>query len=163
MNNGATIRSHPDGTARRFPVGAVLGTAGQTMLFTLIGSAGMVLAAFLDWIRPDNVIGTEISYRAFYRTTFSADVPFVRSAGAVVIAIALVAILGLAFRSGWLTRLAGAMGIIGSALFAITMYRVGMDVPASLGAGPWFMLGGGIVTMFGGFFATRPKVVVENS
>jgi len=165
MNNGAAaVRSTlPDDRSRRFPVGAVLGTAGQTMLFTLIGAAGMVMAAFLDWIRPENAMGTEISYRAFYRSTFSMNVPFVRSAGAVAIGLGLVAILGLAFRSGWLTRLAGALGIIGFALFTITLRRAGMDVPAALGAGPWFMLGGGIVAMFGGFFATRPKIIVRNA
>ena len=147
----------------RMGAGTVLGTAGQSMLFTLVGSAGLIVAAFLDWVRPDGLTGTDISYRAFYRTNFSVDATFLRSAGAVSILIGIVAILGLAFRTGWITRLAGALGIIAFALFTITMYRADADIPASLGPGVWFMLGGGIVTLFGGFFATRPRVVMPDS
>ena len=144
------------------PTSAVLGTAAQSMLFTLVGAAGMIVAAFLDWIRPDGISGTEIGYRAFYQREFTVDATFLRSAGFVAILIGLVAILGLAFRSGWMTRLAGALGIIAFALFTITLYRLDLDLPTSLGAGMWVMLGGGIVTLFGGFFATRPRVVVSN-
>ena len=136
--------------------------AGQSMLFTLIGASGVIVSAFLEWIRPDGIRGTEIGYRAFYRTTFSADATFLRSAGAVAILIGLIAIVGLASRSGWITRLAGALGIVAFALFTITLYRLDMTVPEALGPGPWFMLGGGIVAMFGGFFATRPRMVVRN-
>lgn len=147
----------------RAGTGMVLGTAGQSMLFTLLGSAGLIVAAFLDWIRPDGIQGTDIGYRAFYRVNFSVDATFLRSVGAVSIAIGLLAILGLASRSGWITRLAGALGIIAFALFTITLYRADADLPASLGPGTWFLLGGGIVTMFGGFFATRPRMVVTNT
>jgi hypothetical protein len=150
-------------TMRAPGAGMVLGTAAQSMLFTLVGSAGLIVAAFLDWIRPDGFAGTDISYRAFYRTNFSVDATFLRSAGAVSILIGIVAILGLTFRNGWITRLAGALGIIAFALFTITMYRADADLPASLGPGTWFMLGGGIVTLFGGFFATRPRVVVTDT
>ena len=144
------------------PASAVLGTAAQSMLFTLVGAAGMIVGAFLDWIRPDGIGGTEIGYRAFYDRGFTTDATFLRSAGFVAILIGLVAILGLAFRSGWLTRLAGALGIIAFALFTITLYRIDMELPTSLGVGAWVMLGGGIVTLFGGFFATRPRVVVSD-
>ena len=143
--------------------GMALGTAAQSMLFTLVGAAGLIVAAFLDWIRPDGIQGTDISYRAFYQANFSVDASFLRSAGAISVAIGLLAILGLASRSGWITRLAGALGIIAFALFTITLYRADSDLPASLGAGMWFLLGGGIVTLFGGFFATRPRMVVTNS
>jgi hypothetical protein len=161
MGNGTTTaHDHPDDLSRRFAIGQVLGTAGQTVLFTLIGAAGMILSAFMEWIRPDGAFGTEISYRAFYRASFSTGAGFLRSAGALAIVLGIVAIAGLAFRTGWLIRLAGAGGIIGFALFTISMHRAGMDVPASLGAGVWLMLGGGLVAMFGGFFATRPKVVL---
>ena len=162
-SQATTTSNHPDNLARRFAIGDVLGTAGQTVLFTLIGAAGMILSAFLEWIRPDRALGAEVSYRAFYRASFSTDAGLFRSVGAVAIALGLLAIVGLAFRSGWLIRLAGAAGIVGFALFTITMHRAGMDVPASLGVGLWLMLGGGLVAMFGGFFATRPRVVVSNA
>ena len=69
----------------RVGAGMVLGTAAQSMLFTLVGSAGLIVAAFLDWIRPDGIRGIDIGYRAFYRTNFSVDATFLRSAGAVSI------------------------------------------------------------------------------
>ena len=157
------MHDHPDVARRRFAPGAVLGTAGQTMLFTLVGAAGLILAAFMSWIRPENTLGTDISYKAFYRASFSTGAGFLRSVGAVSIALGVIAIIGLAFRSGWLTRLAGAAGIVGFALFTISLHRAGMDVPASLGVGVWLMLGGGIVALFGGFFASRPRVIVADT
>ncbi|MFY9588705.1 MAG: hypothetical protein WAT66_14770 [Actinomycetota bacterium] len=147
----------------RMGTGMVLGTAGQSMLFTLVGSAGLIVAAFLDWIRPEGIRGIDVGYRAFYRTNFSVDATFLRSAGAVSIMIGILAILGLASRAGWITRLAGALGIIAFALFTITLYRADFDLPRALGPGMWVMLGGALVTMFGGFFATRPRVVVTNT
>jgi hypothetical protein len=142
--------------------GMALGTAMQSMLFTLVGSAGLIVSAFLDWIRPDGIRGVDIGYRAFFYRDFTLDARLIRSAGAVAILIGIVAILGLTFRSGWITRLAGALGIIAFALFTITLWRTDAALPESLGPGLWFMLGGGVVTMFGGFFATRPRVVVSN-
>lgn len=148
-------------TTTSAPASAVLGTAAQSMLFTLVGAAGMIVPAFLDWTRRPGIRGTDMGYRAFYQEQITTGASFLRSAGFVAILIGLVAILGLAFRSGWVTRLAGALGIIAFALFTITLYRSDADLPAALGVGMWVMLGGGIVTLFGGFFATRPRVVVS--
>src|SRR6266568_3819126 len=119
--------------------GSVVDGAGQSMLFTLIGAGGLIASGFLGWVRPEGVRGIDISYRAFYRTTFATDATFLRSAGFAAIVIGLVAILGLASRSGWITRLAGAAGIIAFALFTMTLYRMDMSVPTALGLGPWFM------------------------
>ena len=161
IDSEATTHDRVESHARTTPV---ITGAGQSMLFTMLGATGLILSGFLEWIRPDGVRGIEIGYRAFYRNGFSTSATFFRSAGAVVVAIGLLAVLGLASSAGWVTRLAGALGIIAFALFTITLYRMNMEVPTTLGAGPWFMLGGGLVAMFGGFFATRPKrVVVTNS
>jgi hypothetical protein len=146
----------------RATAGVVLGTAAQSMLFTLVGAAGMIVAAFLEWIRPDGIRGIDVGRRAFFTTNFVTDATFLRSAGFISIIIGFVAIVGLTFRTGWITRLAGALGIIAFALFTITMYRADADLPRALGPGVWFMLGGAVVAMFGGFFATRPRVVVAN-
>jgi hypothetical protein len=160
FNREATTQDRVDAAM----AGPVITGAGQSMLFTMVGATGLVLSGFLEWIRPEGVRGIEINYRALYQTDFTTGATFFRSAGAVAIAIGLLAVLGLASSSGWITRLAGALGIITFALFTITLYRMNIDVPTSLGAGPWFMLGGGIVAMFGGFFVTRPKrVVITNS
>lgn len=157
-----TTTGHVAGPAADIRDRPMITGAGQSMLFTMLGATGMILGGFLEWIRPDRLIGSEISYRAFWRTDFATGVSFFRSAGGVAVAIGLLAVLGLASRAGWITRLAGAFGIIAFALFAITLHRIDLDIPTALGAGPWFMLGGGIVAMFGGFFATRPRVVVSN-
>ena len=135
----------------------------QSMLFTLMGAAALIVSAFLEWIRPDGIDGAELSYRVYFDTDFGTQASFARSAGAVAIGIGLLAIIGMATRSGWITRLAGALGIIAFALLTITLYRVDAALPNSLGVGAWVLLGGGLLTMFGGLFATRPKVVVHHT
>jgi hypothetical protein len=146
-------------TIRPAPIASV----GSSILTTMVGATGMIVSAFLDWIRPDAIKGVALSNRAYWDVTFGSDERFLRSAGLVAIVVGLVAILGLAVASGWLTRLAGAAGIVGFATFTITMYRAEADLPAALGPGPWFLLGGGLLALFGGFFARRPKMIVNNS
>ena len=143
------------------PTAAISG-AGQSMLFTMIGAGGLIVSAFLDWIRPDDVQGANLSYRAFFDPAFGSQAPFFRSAGFMMVILGLVAILGLVGRSGWLTRLAGAAGIIAFALFTITLHRAGANLPRALGVGPWVLLGSGLVAMFGGFFARRPRVILSS-
>lgn len=137
--------------------------AAQSMLFTLAGAAGLIVSGFLEWIRPDGTAGVDLSYRAYFDMDFGTEAPFFRSAGFLAIAIGLLAIIGMASRSGWITRLAGALGIIAFALFAITLYRIDADLPASLGVGTWVMLGSGLLSMFGGLFARRPKMIVRRT
>lgn len=135
----------------------------QSMLFTLLGAAALIVSAFLEWIRPDGIGGAELSYRVYFDADFGTQASFARSAGAVAIGVGLLAIIGMATRSGWLTRLAGALGIIAFALLTITLYRVDADLPNSLGVGAWVLVGGGLLTMFGGLFASRPKIVVHRT
>src|SRR3989442_9900394 len=96
FKRGATTTAdqmeHPASTV---PRGAVIDGAGQSILFTLVGAAALIVSAFLEWIRPEGVRGTEIGYRAFYRTTVLTDTTFLRSAGFVAIGVGLLAILGL--------------------------------------------------------------------
>src|SRR5205823_4136484 len=80
------------------------------VLLTIAGAAGMIVGGFLDWTH--GMAGVDMSDRAFYRTVFVHDGNFVTTAGFAVIVLGLVAIVGLAPRSGWLTRLAGALAIV---------------------------------------------------
>jgi hypothetical protein len=81
---------------------------------------------------------------------------FVRTVGFVSIVLGLLAIIGLAFRSGWLTRIAGALGIAAFVLFAITVSRASnLSFPGSIGVGAWLALAGGVVALIGGFLGTR--------
>jgi hypothetical protein len=100
-----------------------------------------------------------LDVRALWQTAFDRQgASFVATVGFVAIVLGLVAIVGLAPRSGWLTRLAGALGIVAFVLFAIQVYRADMTV-TDLGLGSWMALGGGVVALAGGFLGTRTVLV----
>ncbi|HJV04403.1 MAG TPA: hypothetical protein VJ868_03995, partial [Actinomycetota bacterium] len=81
------------------------------------------------------------------------------SVGFVTIILGLLALLGMAFRTGWLTRIAGALGIVVFVLYAITLYRVPGDAGfGEIGIGAWLVLIGGILALIGGFLGTRTVV-----
>ncbi len=81
----------------------------------------------------------------------------IASAGLVLIVLGVVALVGLVPPTGWLTRLAGALGIIAFALFLITLYRV-QEVDLDIGVGMWLVLVGGLLAVVGGFFGPRRGV-----
>jgi hypothetical protein len=128
---------------------------GARIGLTLLGAAGMIIGAFLEWTRGFD--GIDLDVRALWTTTFRSTDTFVSSIGFVMIVIGLVAILGLAFGSGWLTRLAGAAGIAAFVLVAIQLYRSAGDDYFDLGA--WLALGGAVVALVAGFFGPVRSVV----
>ena len=136
-------RTRPLGLATRF-------------LLTIAGAAGLIIGGFMNWIHGMN--GVDMSTRAFYQRTFVHDGNFVTTAGFAMIVLGLLALVGLAPRSGWLTRLCGALGIVGFALFAIQVSRAHMTFPGSIDAGAWVCLAGSAVALIGGFFGTRVLV-----
>ena len=127
------------------------------VLLTLLGAAGMIIGGFMNWTNGLN--GVELSYRAFYQTSFVHDGNFVTTVGFAMIVLGLVALVGLAPRSGWLTRLAGALGIAVFVLFLVQLYRANFTV-SDLDPGAWIALAGSIVALVGGFFGARRSVVV---
>src|SRR5262245_32827883 len=80
------------------------------IVLTLVGSAAMIVGAFLHWIH--GITGVQLDTRALWRTEFVSTSTFVRTVGFVVIVLGLLAIVGLAPRTGWLTRLAAVLGIV---------------------------------------------------
>jgi hypothetical protein len=139
------------------------------LLLSVLGAAGMIIGSFLAWLRfgegmvPPNIglTGLDISNSVFYSTDDPFGASFVESAGLAAIILGVLALLGMAFRSGWLTSVAGVLGIIAFALVLITLYRVpdaGFDV-SNVGIGLWVVLAGGVVALIGGFFGTRPTAV----
>jgi hypothetical protein len=132
-----------------------MGLAGRIML-TLAGAAGLIIGAFLDWTR--GIAGIDLNDRAFVQTTFSASGAFWATVGFASIVLGLLAIVGLAGRSGWLTRLAGALGIAGFVLLVIELYRANMNI-GDVQAGAWIALAGSLVALIGGFLGTRTAVV----
>lgn len=142
--------------------GTTSGTAagiGARIALTLLGAAGLIVGAFLDW--TPSIQGTKLDMRALWTTNFRSTGTFVATVGFVMIVVGLVAVVGLAIGSGWLTRLAGAVAVVGFVLFAIEIYRSSADETIDLGA--WVALAGGIVALIAGFFGSRQVVTPTNT
>ena len=135
------------------------GTLAARMLLTVLGAAGMIVGAFLKWLSQANQLGTDIEVQVLWSFNVEGQAGFVSSVGFVTIILGLLALLGMAFRTGWLTRIAGALGIVVFVLYAITLYRVPGDAGfGEIGIGAWLVLIGGILALIGGFLGTRTVV-----
>lgn len=132
---------------------------GARIALTIVGVAGVIVGAFLDWAPA--IQGTKLDIRAFWTTNFRSTGTFVATAGFAMIVVGLVAVVGLAMGSGWLTRLAGAVAVVGFALFAIEVYRTSGS--HTIGTGAWVALAGGIVTLFAGFFGPRQVITAPTN
>jgi Mn2+/Fe2+ NRAMP family transporter len=138
------------------PVGSMLGR----VILTLFGAALLVVGAMLDWV--NGIVGTSMSWEAYYRTTLSGGSRFITSAGAIVIGVAILGLIGLATRGGWLIRLAGALGIVAFVLFLIQAIRADVvNAVDDLQVGMWLILAGGVVTVIGGFLGGLKTVAAE--
>jgi hypothetical protein len=130
---------------------------GVRVLLTLAGAAGLIIGGFMDWIRDTSAVDVRVS--ALWDTPESFETrTFVATVGFVTIVLGLLAVLGLAARSGWLTRVAGALGLVVFILFLIQVYRADQDVGV-IQAGAWVVLAGSILALVGGFFGSRTAVV----
>jgi hypothetical protein len=122
----------------------------------------MVVSAFLNWVVM--IDGVDLSIRTLWQANANPNTnSFAQTVGFAAIVVGLIAILGLAPRSGWLTRLAGALGIAGFILFLIAVYRrTGVNLDAGdVQTGAWLLLAGSVVALIGGFFGTRTTVVTQ--
>jgi hypothetical protein len=122
-----------------------MGDMAGRVLLTLIGAAGLLVGAFMQWFK--GMTGTHLSVKALYTHPFQSETHLPSTVGFAVIVLAFVALVGLA-TSGWLTRLAGALGIMVFILLIIQLY-----LPHSQflpGPGPWLVLAGGMVAAVGG-------------
>lgn len=127
---------------------------GSRVFLTLLGAAVIVVGAFLEWTA--GIDGTKLDIRAFWTTPLRSTGVFVQTAGFAMIVLGLVAVIGLALGTGWVTRLAGAVAIVGLILFGIEVYRSSADESLQLGA--WIVLAGGVVTLVAGFFGSQRPV-----
>jgi hypothetical protein len=138
------------------------GLVGRVLL-TLVGAVGLVIGAFLDWWQ--GTVGTDLTNHAFWQESFGTTDNFLQTAGFVSIVLGLLAIVGLASGTGMISRLAGALAIVGFVLFAIQVYRAENGVD-SIRIGGWLLLASGVVTLLGGFLGrstviAAPGTVVE--
>jgi hypothetical protein len=129
------------------------------LVFTLIGVVALVVGVFLDWTQ--SLTGYRLTMRSLVHNSFSTRSELLRTVGAVSLLIAIVALLSLLDRTGWLTRLAGLGAVVLFAMFAIQVFRHhGQHFGAAydaLRAGAWCQLGGGVVLLFGGLIRYRRK------
>ena len=131
------------------------------IVLTLVGAAMMVFGAFMHWVR--GLIGTNLSWKAFYSTDLGHAQNFVSSVGFVFIVLALLGIVGLAAWTGGLGRLAGALGVAAFVLVAIQVFRAsgqhltGLDTKIEVGA--WLALAGSVIVLIAGFLSTPEPIV----
>jgi hypothetical protein len=126
------------------------------LLLTALGAAGLIVGAFLKWTRDTK--GIDLGWRAVYQDTFHSTTDSVRSIGGGAIVLGLLALLGLAERSGWLTRAAGALGVVGVAMVIIEVER---SLDHSLQWGVWSALAGSVLCVAAGMAAVRETVTTS--
>lgn len=120
------------------------------LLLTALGAAGLIGAAFLQWTRDTK--GIDLGWRAVYQTTFVSTTDSLLTVGGGAVVLGLVAVLGLVERSGWLTRVAGALGVIGTVLVIVEVER---SSDHSLQWGVWSALAGSVLCIAAGLAAVR--------
>ena len=113
----------------------------------------------MEW--APSIDGTKLDLRALWTTNFQTTETFVATVGFAMIVVGLVAIVGLATGTGWLTRLAGAVAVVGFILFAIEVYRSSAD--EMIGIGAWIALAGGIVTLIAGFLGPHHVITAPTN
>lgn len=138
---------------RAAPALRALSLAARVLL-TLGGAILLVVGGLLPWTR--GLDGVTLGARAFYQSAFAWNANFAATVGFVVILVGFLALAGLGLRSGWLTRIAGGMGIACFMLFLIQLYRAPVHTLPGLGA--WMCLIGGTFALLGGAFG---KGIVE--
>jgi hypothetical protein len=128
------------------------------VIATLTGALLLIVAAFADWI-PGRA-GEELTDKALIQADFSEQDDIVQAVGGLSVLIALVALVGLADRSGRVTRLAGAFSLVLFAMFGVQAYRFyGHEFGTAVSqaqAGAWLVLAAAAVLLAGGFLGARP-------
>jgi hypothetical protein len=127
------------------------------IVLTLVGAAGLVISAFLDWAQGN--AASDIGVRGLWSTNFGhPGNDWLTTFAPIMVGLGLLAIVGLAPRTGWLTSLAGALGIAVFVMFLVQLYRADFTV-SDLDPGAWVGLAGAVVALIAGFFGTRTTVV----
>jgi hypothetical protein len=169
---GHTHDTEPVGTARdrevverrevapaAVEVGPTAGGLTGRFILTILGAAGMIIGAFLDW--SGGAQGIDVEFTVFYSTEVGTESGLVASAGFAFVVLGLLAVLGMAFRTGWLTRLAGALGLVAAILLVVSVYRADGTI-GDLALGFWLVAIGSLVALIGGFLGSRPRVVATS-
>ena len=138
-----TVHTHDEQVTTR----PFTGIAILRAVLTLAGAVAFVIAMFQTWIHGVN--GDTLAFDAYWKMNPATDANFWRSAALVPLGCAVVGVIGLMTLGGWLTQMAGAIAIIAFGLIVIELARASATLPDSIGAGLWWMLGGGVVMVIG--------------
>jgi hypothetical protein len=133
------------------------------IILSLLGAAGMIYGAFLDWLMEADFSsrGIDANWNIFFSTSPGEPATMWSSAGFVIIVLGVLAVIGLAFRTGWLTSLSGALAVAAMILLAVTFYRLQEDLGIQdFGVGAWLIVAGGLLALIGGFLGARRRVIV---
>ena len=139
-----TVHTHDDAVTTSRPFTGVMVVRA---ILTLAGAAALVIAVFQPWIH--GATGDSLAFEAYWKMNPATDANFWQSAGLLALGCALVGVLGLMTINGWITRLAGAVAIVGFGLIVIELARANATLPDDIGAGLWWMLGGGAAMLIG--------------
>jgi hypothetical protein len=144
------------------PDRAVRGGYGRVrarLVFTVLGIAALLIGAVLNW--EAKLAGNKLTLRSLIQDDFTTRTDVLRTVGAISALIAIVALLGLLDRSGWLTRLAGILAVVVFVMFAVQVYRHnGENFAAAYRAlrpGAWCQLGAGALLLLGGLIRYRRR------
>jgi hypothetical protein len=139
-----------------------MGSFAARVGLTMVGSVAMIAGAFLQWVNvPNGLHGTELPIRVLWSTRLTGYPNLVGTVGFVIIVLGVVALLGLGLRTGWLTRLAAALGFLTFVASVITLYRATGETFSLFGIGAWLVLIGSILALIGGFMGQWPVVERE--
>ncbi len=126
---------------------------------TVAGAASLITGALLEWLRPFDASGLDVQFRAIYASHPFEGTPSGQiSAGAVMIILAGVALVGLLPRARLLTPLAGGLAVVSMVAYIWTVGRSDVvSFPSDVGLGAWLALGGGVILVAAGFIPVRRK------
>jgi hypothetical protein len=127
------------------------GGLAARLVLGILGAAGMIIGPFLDW--APEVAGTQIQFRAFFSTEATGEAGFAASVGFTLLILGIIALVGLAFRSGWLTSLAAGLGLLACILIVVTVYRApGEAGIGDLQLGFWLAAVGSLLALVASMF-----------
>jgi hypothetical protein len=150
--SGRPVAVAPASTTRTRPS---YGGLAARIVLTLLGAAGLIVGSFMNVV--DNTAGTNVPVQSLWTTDLSGSA-FITSLGFAMIVVALVAIVGMALRTGALTSLAGAVGVAATILFLVSVNRADGNLNG-VDAGTWMWGIGALLCLIGGFFGARREVV----
>lgn len=126
------------------------------VILTVAAAVLLLLGSFLEWANGND--GSALAIESYWEPN-AGSAGFLASAGLVTAICGALIILGLAFRGGWLQRLAGAAALVAFTLMVVQMGRSGeLDTLVAIGIGLWLVLAGGVLALFGGFFPSTRTV-----